>query len=90
MICFNCGSETTRQARLNDDLQINRDAPFRPVCYECGPKYKEVDDRCIKCRVNPRYYNTRTAKAYRLCSSCGWDALTQLIMEPEGKSNLTP
>lgn len=38
--CFNCGKETTREARLDDNLQIDAKLPFRPVCNECGPQWE--------------------------------------------------
>jgi len=42
--CFNCGKETTGEARLDDDLQIDSSVPLRPACNECGPQWEIVEE----------------------------------------------
>lgn len=37
--CFNCGKPHTRMSRLNNNLEIDRDMPLRPVCDDCGPQW---------------------------------------------------
>lgn len=60
--CFNCGRETTRKARLNDNMQIDASLPFRPVCYVCGPKWEIIAELPHKGTVSIDAQNELTIK----------------------------
>lgn len=61
--CFNCGQPSTRRARLDDQLKINRDMPLRDVCDQCGPRWnigKQIGQNTFLCTADDGPLNSAT------------------------------